>query len=231
MHRGLVLASFLLATAAAAQENDYRYVYLSHVEGEVTLQRASESEPESGALNVPLQPGDRVWTRGNSRAEIRIGSGLVVHLSEGTKLDLVANDADLILRLWSGSAILRVSEPMEGLRLDTPAGSVRPVREGSYRADVEGGDAVTLSVERGSAELASSHGSVLVQSGESSFATPTEAPSIPGQYNTARIDDFDRWSDSRDARRSRTEDIVVRSLPREVRSYAYVLFEFWSWFL
>jgi FecR protein len=230
MHRGLVLASFLLATAAAAQENGYQYAYLSHVEGEVTLQRASESEPESGALNVPLQPGDRIWTHGNSRAEIRIGSGLVVHLSESTKLDLVANDADTILRLWSGSAILKVSEATEGRRLDTPAGSVRPVREGSYRADIEGGDAVTLSVERGSAELASSHGTVLVQSGETSFATPTEAPSIPAPFNTARIDDFDRWSDSREARRMRTEDIVVRSLPREVRSYAYELEDYGSWY-
>jgi hypothetical protein len=230
MHRGLVLASFLLASSAAAQQNTYRYAYLSHVEGEVSLQRASESEPESGALNVPLQAGDRIWTRSSSRAEIRIGSGLVVHLSEGAKLDIVANDSDTILRLWSGSAILKVSEPPDELRLDTPAGSVRPAREGSYRIDVEGGDAVTLSVERGSAELASSQGTVLVQSGETSYASPTEAPSIPVQFNTARIDDFDRWSDSRVARQTRTEEIVVQSLPREVRTYAYDLVDYGDWY-
>jgi hypothetical protein len=226
----LVLASFLLASSAAAQESNYRYAYLSHVEGEVSLQRASESEPESGALNVPLQAGDRIWTRSNSRAEIRIGSGLVVHLSEGTKLDLVANDSDTILRLWSGSAILKISESPDELRLDTPAGSIRPTREGSYRADVEDGDAVTLSVERGSAELASSHGTVLVQSGETSYATPTEAPSIPVQFNTARIDDFDLWSDSREVRQTRTEEIVVQSLPREVRTYADDLVDYGDWY-
>jgi FecR protein len=229
MQRGLALASFLLATTAAAQDN-YRYAYLSHAEGEVSLQRASESEPESGALNVPLLPGDRVWTHAGARAEIRIGAGLVVHLSERAKLDLVANEADTILRLWSGSAILRISEPPGELRLDTAAGSVRPTREGSFRVDVESDDAVTLEVERGSAELASSLGTVLVQSGETSFATPSSAPSIPAQFNTASLDEFDRWSDGRDARRSRTEEIVVRSLPHQVRSYTYDLADYGDWY-
>jgi ferric-dicitrate binding protein FerR (iron transport regulator) len=86
---------------------------------------------------------------------------LVVHLSEGAKLDFVAIDSETILKLWSGSAILKVAESTEALRIDSPAGSIRPTREGSYRIDIEGGDAVTLSVERGSAELASSLGTVL----------------------------------------------------------------------
>ncbi len=230
MQRGLALASFLLATTAAAQDDTYRYAYLSHAEGEVSLQRASESEPESGALNVPLLPGDRIWTHAGARAEIRIGSGLVLHLSERAKLDLVANDGDTILRLWSGSAILRVSEAPGELRLDTAAGSVRPTREGSYRVDVDSDDAVTLEVERGSAELASSLGTVLVQSGETSFATPSEAPSIPTQFNTGSLDEFDRWSDGRDHRRSRTEEIVVRSLPHQVRSYTYDLVDYGDWY-
>ncbi len=229
MQRVLALASFLLATTAAAQDSSYPSAYLSHVEGEVSLQRASESEPESGALNVPLLPGDRVWTRANSRAEIRAGSGLVLHLSEGAKLDIVESDGNTILRLWSGSAKLHLSEPPGELRLDTPAGSVRPTREGSYRVDIESGDAVSLAVERGSAELASSLGTVLVQSGETSFATPSEAPSIPVDFNTARVDEFDRWSDSRVARQSRTQDVVVRSLPPQVRSYANELVDYGDW--
>ena len=232
MHRGLALSSFLLATSLHAQD-DYRSAYLSHVEGEVSLQRASEPEPESGSLNVPILPGDRIWTRTSSRAEIRFGSALVVHLAEGAKLDFVAIDSETILRLWSGSAILRipdVAESTEALRIDSPAGSIRPTREGSYRIDIEGGDAVRLSVERGSAELASSLGTVLVQSGETSFATPSDPPSIPLKFNTARLDEFDRWSESREARRSRTEDIVVRSLPHQVQSYAYDLADHGDWY-
>src|SRR3972149_6256695 len=97
MQRGLALTSFLLATTLHAQDETYPYAYLSHVEGEVSLQRASEPEPESGSLNVPLPPGARIWTRAGSRAEIRFGSGLVVHLSEGAKLDFVATDSDTIL--------------------------------------------------------------------------------------------------------------------------------------
>ena len=238
MQRGLTLSSFLLVTSVsgqpvqAAQDDAYRYAYLSHAEGEVSLQRASEPEPESGSLNVPILPGDRIWTGTSSRAEVRFGSGLVVRLSEGAKLDFVANDSETILRLWSGSAILAVPDAAEStaaLRIDSPAGSIRPAREGSYRIDVDGGDAVTLSVERGSAELASSLGTVLVQSGETSFATPSDPPSIPVKFNTARLDDFDRWSESRETRRARTEDIVVRSLPHQIQRYAYDLDDHGDW--
>lgn len=230
MQRGLALFGVLLGTTVQAQDNTYRYGYLSHVEGEVSLQRASEPEPESGSLNVPILPGDRIWTRADSRAEIRFGSGVVVRLSEGAKLDFVAMDSETILRLWSGSAIVKIVEAPGPLRIDSPAGSVRPTREGSYRIDVESGDAVTLSVERGSAELAGPKGSVLVQSGETSFAAPSEPPSIPVKYNTASLDDFDRWSESRDSRTSRTQDIVVRSLPHAVRSYAYDLTDYGDWY-
>jgi hypothetical protein len=230
MQRGLALSSFLLATTLHAQEDSYRHAYVSHVEGEVSLQRAAESEPESGSLNVPLLPGDRLWTSAGSRAEIRFESGLVVHLSGGAKLDFVADGSETILRLWSGSAILRVPETPAALRVDSPAGSIRPTLPGSYRIDIDGSDAVTLSVERGSAELANSLGAVLVQSGETSFATASEPPSIPVNFNTARLDDFDRWSDRRDAGRARTEDVVVRSLPHQVRSYAYELEDHGDWY-
>ncbi len=230
MQRGLALSSFLLASTLHAQEDSYRHAYLSHVEGEVSLQRAAESEPESGSLNVPLLPGDRLWTRAASRAEIRFGSGLVVHLSEGAKLDFVATDPETILRLWSGSAILTVPEPPGALRLDSPAGSIRPTIPGSYRIDIDGEDAVTISVERGSVELANSLGTVLVQSGETSGATSSAPPSIPVKFNTARLDDFDRWSASRAAGRARTEDIVVRSLPHQVQSYADDLADHGDWY-
>jgi ferric-dicitrate binding protein FerR (iron transport regulator) len=229
MQQGLALSGFLLASAAlAAQEQAYRYGHLSHVEGEVSLQRASETEPEAASLNVPFLPGDRVWTRAGSRAEIRFESGLIVHLSESAKLDFVAGDTETILRLWSGSAILRVADS-ETLRVDTAAGSIRPTGEGSYRIDIDSGDVVTLSVERGSAELSSSLGTVLVQSGETSFATPSNPPSIPATFNTARVDEFDRWSDARVASRSRTEDIVVKSLPHAVRTYVYDLDDHGDW--
>jgi hypothetical protein len=50
------------------------------------------------------------------------------------------------------------------------------------------------------------------------------------RFNTARLDEFDRWSESREAGRSRTEDIVVRSLPYQVQSYAYDLAGHGDWY-
>jgi hypothetical protein len=229
MHRGLALLGFLLAGPVSAEEAGYRDAYLSHAEGRVSLQRASESEPVSPDLNVPILPGDRVWTHSASRAEIRFDTGLVIHLSYGTKLDFVSRDSETILRLWSGSAIVRAPEPPPSIRIDSPAGSIRPAREASFRIDVGEEPSVTLSVERGSVELASSLGTVLIQGGETSLLTLSSAPSIPVKFNTARLDDFDRWSAERVATRSRTQDIIIKSLPHAVQGYADDLSDHGAW--
>ncbi|MGH9322036.1 MAG: FecR domain-containing protein, partial [Vicinamibacteria bacterium] len=223
---GLILSSVFLfstlsqASPASGQDYSYRYAFVSRVEGEVSLQRASEPEPEEGASNVPILPGDRLWTLGGSRAEVRFADGSALRLSEGAKVDFVDLDSETILRVWSGSIILELSEARDSLRIDSPAGTIRPTREGSYRIDVEDGDAVTLFVPRGSAELANSRGTVLVQSGETSYAALSEPPQIPVQFNTASLDDFARWSESLDREASGAREVIVRSLPHEVRTYA-----------
>ena len=40
----------------------YNYGHIRYAEGEVTLQRALELEAAEAAINVPVMPGDRMWT-------------------------------------------------------------------------------------------------------------------------------------------------------------------------
>lgn len=226
----LLTAGFSPSEAAAqgSAVQDYPYAYLAHVDGNVRLQRASEPETESATSNVPILPGDRVWTERSSRAEIVFADGSRLRLAEGTKVDVVELESETLVRLWSGSAIVRLFGPTSSFRIDSPAGSVTPSSAGTYRLDLDR-DSLDLFVSRGSAELRTSRGGVLVQSGETSRALAGELPEIPARFNTARLDDFDRWSDEIDRLAAAPNDIVVRSLPHAVRPYTTELSYYGNW--
>ncbi len=229
-----IFASFLpvtfltLPASGGTESYSYPYAYLNRVEGDVSLQRASEPEPEPSAVNLPILPGDRLWTNAASRAEVRFTSGTRVRLDAGTKVDFVELDAGILLRVWSGSVILRIDDLVGDVRIDSPGGSVVPSTAGSYRMDIDG-DQTILSVSRGTADFVASQGSVLVQSGQSTFGVVGEAPGAVVGYNTASFDAFDAWSDGLDRWASSSRDVVVRSLPHEVTSYASTLDQYGSW--
>ncbi|HSF17227.1 MAG TPA: DUF6600 domain-containing protein [Vicinamibacteria bacterium] len=224
----VTLMSALSIPAPAQESYSYPYAHLNYVEGSVTVQRASKPEPEAGAVNVPILPGDRLWTESRSRAEVAFADGTVLRLGELTKLDLEELDKELLVRLWSGSLIVKLEEPRTSVRVDAPAASVYPSAPGTYRLDVEA-EHLSLSVLRGSAELASSLGSVLVGAGEQGEITRGQSPATPRAFNTANLDELGDWSESRDRRVSHAQDIVVKSLPHEVHHYADELDEYGSW--
>jgi hypothetical protein len=225
-----ILGSFLLAWSNLSQSQPtYRYAYVSFLDGELSVQRAAEPEPEMGSVNMPILPGDRVWTHRDSRAEVRLNGGSRLRLDESTKLDFVDLESETIVRLWNGAAILKLSENEGAIRIDSPAGSIRPTMPGTYRIDVEEGSRVTLSVARGSAELASTDGAVVVGSGETSRVTSGEAPDIARPFNTASLDEFDLWSDRRDQSASTVRNLGSRSVPDEVQGYVSELNDYGDW--
>ena len=118
--RTLIVTSLALAvsgfgpTSAAGQE-EYRHGHIRHVEPGVTLQRATEASAEEAIANLPFLPGDRVWTDAAGRAAFQFPEGTVVRLDRGSKLDYSDHDESgderVVLRLWSGSLILRARSP------------------------------------------------------------------------------------------------------------------------
>ena len=251
-------ASFLLLLPAApsafgqeelsvAEEYGSTYARLRYVEGRVTLRRVYEGEiVEDAQINAPLAPGDRVDATGG-RAEIGLADGSALWLDEGARLELrtLADIDDRyertnLLVLEEGSLRIEVADAGgegQGFRVDSPGGSVRLLSGGSFRLDADG-SVTTVSSLRGVAEVMGDAGSVIVRSGERSSVAPGRVPSSPRPFNTARLDEFDRFCQERleayltpgpDAAGEGGGEEILEDLPQEVRPYYSELSLYGSW--
>ncbi len=212
------------------------------LDGSMTLQRTADGEVAEATVNDPVAPGDRLTTE-DGRAEIGLSDGSTVRLDRGTRLD-VRNLADIDNRYESTNLLalergaIRVDSPdpqtkKKTCRVDTEAGSVYVLSGGSFRIEMDEGVA-TLYSFRGVAELSGDDGSVLVRTGERSSVQPGRAPSEPRRFNTARLDDFDRFCETRQDAYVRHDadqpvDRVENEIPYEVHPYVNELSYYGSW--
>ena len=229
---GMLLGLAALPITSVAQEHSYENAYIHYVDGDVTLQRATEPEPEPGAINVPILHGDRLWTHAGSRVAIRFADGTILRLDERTKVDFVTFDGEPNILLWSGSVILKLGASSAKPRIDSPTGSVYPQLEGTYRIDVRDAATMTLSVGQGRAELASTEGAVIVGAGEQSFIEASQerqSPSTPLAFDAANGDAFEQWSAERDIYDPRRREIPLAEVPEEVHHYVDELSEHGEW--
>ncbi|MGH9460921.1 MAG: DUF6600 domain-containing protein [Vicinamibacteria bacterium] len=210
----------------------YNYAHVRYAEGGATLQRALEPEAGEAAINVPVMPGDRLWTAFGGRVEVLFADGTVLQMDESTKVDFTAfaetAGGETLLRLWNGSLFLRIVDASSAsYRIDTPSGSIFPASEGLFRIDVDENGSATLSIYEGVAELASETGSVLVRTGQRSFVQPGLRPESPFEFNTALFDAFASWSDGREQlqRYSRR----IEGVPDELAVYTGELQRYGSW--
>ena len=243
----MLLAGGVVSPAFAGPDEDdpeYGSVYgrIRYLEGGLTLERAGEGSVTDGVVNDPVTPGDRVSTE-DGRAEISLADGSVVWFDQDTRVSL-RNLADLdnryektnLIALESGAFRVDTSDPEsrdQTFRIDTEAGSIYLLSGGSYRIENEDG-ATTVYSFRGVAELSGDEDSVLVRTGERSSVQPGRLPSEPRRFNTARLDDFDRFVDSRQEaflRRGGDGDSrdIPQDVPYEVRPYMSELSYYGSW--
>jgi hypothetical protein len=227
---GLVLAATVIASAQD-QEDAYQDGRIRYVEPGVTVQRATEVSAEEAIANLPFLPGDRVWTDGTGRAEFQFPDGTVVRLDSGSKLDYAGHDAGreerVVLRLWSGSVIVRARTPeLARIEIETPSGIVRVTDPGLVRADVVGGE-TRLSVYAGQATFDDGQGEVRLGTGDRVFARWGERAAQPEPFDLAEGDAFAEW----DARRDSEERTAAASpyLPPELGAYSGELERNGSW--
>jgi hypothetical protein len=214
------------------------FIRTSHVEGQVTIQRASEIDGEEALLNMPVIPGDRLWTGPDGRAEFQLADGMLVRIDHATKLDAEAlgipGDAEndlTVLRLWSGSAILAggvFDSTLKTLQVDTPAASVFILEDGLTRIDIDDQGATVVSVYRGVAEVVALNSSVLVRAGQQTVVGPGYAPEEPFTFNTTELDDFGLWSDTRDLRHS--ANYSQNYVDESIAGYTYDFTDYGNWF-
>ncbi len=225
----LVLAASLLAASAAPPapaaeaEDGYRHGRVRYVEPGVTLHRATEVSAEEALANVPFLPGDRVWTDGSGRAEFQFPDGTLVRLDGASKLDYAGHEEGqgerLVLRLWSGSLIVRVRTPQAArFEVETPAGSIALLDQAMLRVDVDSGE-TRISVYRGEAVVDDGRERVRLAAGERTHARWGGAAAPPESFDIEPEDDFARWDDARESE----ERWAARSseyLPAELDPYA-----------
>ena len=203
--------------------------HLTYTDGRVFLDR--EGRADEATVNMPLADGDRLRVE-NGRAEVMLPDGSLLHLDEQTVADALAPD---LWRLLRGRVLLmvrRARDPQLTVRyqIDTPAASVRTGGPGEYRiwaGDGDRGRDVELAVSRGQATLANEFGAQDVQAGERSYASEGLAPSAPQYFNSARWDDFGRWSATR-----RDANLATASrqyLPDDLDVYASTFDRYGTW--
>jgi len=131
-----------------------------------------------------------------------------------------------------GRLRLTIPAPMgsPSFRIDSPAGSVRVAEAGEYRVtilhDAGAGTQIELAVSRGAADLFTDEGSTRVRPGESAYASAGLLPSYTYAFNSASVDDFDRWADGQPDDRS---GVSSQYLPPDMREYSTTFDEYGDW--
>ncbi|MCL4762109.1 MAG: hypothetical protein KJ018_10115, partial [Burkholderiales bacterium] len=216
-------AVLLLAAAAAgaafAQVGDLpgRVGRLADGGGRVynaTVQRAVDWL--DARRNDTVTSGDNLWVAGGGRAEIDYGGGQF-RLAGDTNVHVARLD-DTVLALFvaQGRVIVRVRvlEPGEVARIDTPNTQLALTRPGLYRVDVtEDRTRTELVVREGEATASFATGLQQVLPGQTALLEGEE-PAFAGVRNGFYLDGFDTWSADRDRyyERARSANYVSRQM-------------------
>ncbi len=189
----------VIAWASPQPDSYSRIARLSYLEGQVSFQHASEADWAAASINFPLQPGDRVYTGKDGRAEIEFDDGSVFRLAENTDVELLSLQEDLIqLRVFSGLSTLTVSSNLE-FEVDTPAAAFNTLRKGAYRFNVVENGTTDAIVREGELEAANNRFSRHLRSGDLLHVEPGEY-GLDNLYRYSRQDRWDDWTDRRDER-------------------------------
>jgi hypothetical protein len=192
------------------------HVYV--VDGASQLERDGQAEPLEE--NEPLLAGDRLRTA-RGRVEVLYADGSSLSLDDYSEVDLLSEE---LIRLNAGRIRLSIARGASDLayRVDASGTTTLIRTAGDYDIAIDprgtAADAdVRVRVLRGAAELSSSFGRTLVQTGFEARANARLQPSLPYAVNVSAYDNFDRWVE--DQYRYRTGARSAQYLPAELRHY------------
>jgi len=203
--------------------------HLAVVDGHAFIDR--EDRSEEAVANVPVLEGDRLRTE-SGRLEAVFPDGSLLHLDRASAMDVLAGDLVRLLRGRVAMIVRGTRSPEQSLtyQIDTAVASVQTRGPGEFRvSSVRGGQGteVELAVFRGEAVLANDAGAEVVRAGEMALVREGLAPSRAEYFNSARWDDFDRWSAQR--RDAGYGTVSADYLPQELDAYASTFDRYGVW--
>jgi len=209
-------AAFLLlasSTSSPAQDDQFsqddppaQAGRLSMVSGTVSIQEAGSDEWGQAAPNLPLGPGDRIYTDNDGRAEIQVGQ-TYIRIGANTDVSFVDDTPwSISFGVAQGSVHVHTSGLWQDqwLHVNSPSGSAGLTQPGDLRVDVMPDQDATIFTSFSNNALITGAGgySQYIGNGQSLELAGTN-PVYPQWLQPAGWDDLDKWSRWRDQQISR----------------------------
>jgi len=210
----IIFVSLFSLYALAGSPEYFRIARVSYVEGKVSFQHSNDMDWSAVTVNMPLEPGDRIYTGDGGRAEIEFDDGSIIRLASGTDVELLAmREEHVQMRVSLGLCFLNDRSSVD-FEINTPAAAFTTEDKGIYRFEVaENGDTTGI-VRRGEMEAANSRFTRRIESGEMLQISAAEnATESVSRY--AERDSWDEWNDRRNA------DLVSYNSRRYLPDYVY----------
>src|ERR1035438_1743468 len=174
---------------------------LSYLAGAVSIQQAGSDDWGQAYPNLPLGPGDRVFTDYDGRAEIQVGQTWV-RIGPNTDVTFVDASPDGI-SFGVGQGSVRVRSlglwDQQALWLNTPSGSATLSQPGELRVDVPAGEGAAIFTNFSDDVFVSGAGGYGQHIGNwQSLELAGSNPVYPQWLQAAVPDSLDTWSQQRD---------------------------------
>ncbi len=180
-----------------APTTDVTPARISYLNGEVSFWRPGGQEWTPAKVNMPLAPGDILYTGQGGNVEIQLGPRAFLRAAEGTHVGLDNQEPDFVqFRVTAGHAALDLRELTAGqtVELDTPHGAFTVERTGYYHAAVSEGS-TTFATHRGGSATVTPAGAAAtpVAANQQVIITGTDSPHVEMAAAPA-LSAWDRWN-------------------------------------
>ncbi len=224
LRRLLLLPALLflvLPCSAALAEDEVNWAptppRLSFIDGQVSFWRPGAEDWSSARPNLPLTPGDALYTGQNANLELQFGSREFARLDENTQLSLMNQEEHFIqFKLTDGLVSFDIRSIAEGdtVEVDTPNAVFTIEQPGYYRVDVDAQVTHLITQHGGRATLTTADGRSMDIYPSEDIVISGDNPAQVATYAAPAPDDWDRWNDERTSRM--TESVSTRYLPPDV---------------
>ncbi|MGB6689351.1 MAG: DUF6600 domain-containing protein [Terracidiphilus sp.] len=188
-------------TPSHAQDDIPNAGRLGFVSGNVSIEPAGIDSWGQAYPNLPLGPGDRIFTDSSGRAEIQVGQ-TYVRIGPNTDITLEnENPSSIAFGLAQGSVHVHILGlwPDQPMQVHTPNANITSFQASEFRVDTAPDESSTVYTSFAQEVLVSSSAgfSQPIEGGQSLEVVGTNPP-YPQWLQPADPDDLDNWSALRD---------------------------------